>query len=283
MRGRGHKVALACACALATHATHTAQAGSCYGERPWRSFPEAMTAAPPNTHFWLFSPPDWDRRVCDETPKADPTEPKCREGEYALQLHAAPSAIAPRQALAADVHVYRSEKGAVTELVPRAALAAGRRYEVRLVDAQGREVRLVGTFRVQGPADHKAPSLAEIKSAERYRPPPVQISKSGARILTIDMYDSKPGVVVELAKPSRASFFAVWVGEPGKSIDFSAPPNTYDRANSGSVFELDLGGSDMCGASTFVIPDRDAVRIGIRAVDLAGNRSQGRGVDVKRR
>lgn len=279
-------MALVCVCALGTHATNEAQAGSCYREQPWRSFPGAMTAAPPNTHFWLFSPRDWDRRVCDETPNEEnQPEPKCQQGEFTLQLHAAPSAASARkdQALAADVHVYRSEKGAVTELVPRAALAAGRRYEVRLVDAQGREVRLVGTFRVKGPADHKAPSLGKIKSAERHRPSPVQSMKNGARILTIDMYDSKPGVVVGFAKPSRAPLFAVWIGESGKPIDFSAPPNTYDRANSGSVFELDLGGSDMCGASTFVIPDRDAVRIGIRAVDLAGNRSQGREVDVKLR
>ena len=139
--------------------------------------PRPFTVAPPNTHVWLFAPPDWDQRICDlEAGQGE--KPVCHQGPFGVKLFHAPTRATSRaQPLPADVRVFRNSKNAVVELVPCAALISGRRYDVPIVDARGSEVRLASTFRVGGKADKDAPSFQVTEPPK----PPKAIKKKAAK------------------------------------------------------------------------------------------------------
>jgi hypothetical protein len=265
------------ACALMFKAPPTAEAGTCYVEHDWRIVPKPLTVAPPNTHVWLFAPPDWDQRICDLAHRQG-EEPVCHQGPFSLRLFDAPTRETTRaQPLPTEVRIFRNAKNAVVELIPRTPLVSGRRYDVQIVDARGLEVRLASTFRVQGKPDTGAPSFRLVDPPKKPKAP-----KGKGRVITIDMFEYKPGIVVYGEKSADTSLFAVWAGPAGTPIDFSRPPSIYERGGQdlGGNILMDLGGSDMCGSSNFVLPRQKTIRIGFRAVDLAGNASPAADMDV---
>jgi len=269
--------------AVVSHAPTPAAATTCYPQAAFWSLPTPLTAAPPNTHFWLFAPANWSRRICTEVAFQTGDASECDEGQFSLRLVEAPSRTGarPQRPIPADLRVHSNEKVAVVELIPRSLLPAGRRYDAEIVDEQGRFVRLAGTFKVKGLADREAPAWSGITGAWGIHPE--QPVTDGKRGIVIDMTEYKPGISVQATPPVGSALFAVWVGEVGKPIDFSQPPDLYETHSallSNGALVIDLGGSDLCWASPFVVPARDAIRLGMAAVDLAGNRSAPSQTDV---
>jgi hypothetical protein len=70
--------------------------------------------------------------------------------------------------------------------------------------------------------------------------------------------------------------YRVWVAGADGQIDYGAPPAAIAAARGGEIL---LGHSSICSASTFVVPDR-TFKLGIKAVDLAGNASEPVTIDV---
>ena len=266
--------------------TSVSDAATCYVEHAWRSVPRPLTEAPTNTHFFLFAPPDWNQRVCDGRWK-----PRCRNGSFSLKLFESRTRenLGRPRHVAAEARVHETKRSSVIELVPRAALAPKRRYEAWLVERGNKNgARLVGTFRVGPKADLTAPSWSGIKRAvyQPAVPPPPLLPNhpSGRRVVTItSWFNEKSGLQIYGPPASGADLVAVWAGDPGKPIDYSKPPATYEsyRGNGNTIPLVDLGFTSDCADSTFEVPDRDAIRIGLKFIDLAGNASAPSEIDVK--
>ena len=231
--------------------------------------PTLAMLGPSNTHVWIRLPAGWETRgICAS--RAD-----CPGGAFELSLRRAP--VAGRPPLAIPVTTAHSRAGAFAteELVPAAPLEEGT-YEVWCVDRRNAaRGRIVAVFRVGGEDDRTAPLWPGVKSAWYVRPP---ASRGGVIMLPGECGD--PLVVLDVARAhdegtrDEGIRYAVWKAAPGAAIDYRAPPLLFAAAEleGASGARIALGNTDS-GDSDFTGDGGRPMKLGVRAVDLAGNAS----------
>lgn len=225
--------------------------------------------APTNSHVWVFGAYQRDLRATLRVAEGDAEVP---------------------------VTARRLSFGEVTalELVPTAPLAPNRTYEV-VAASSSSEVET--TFTTGDGPDETAPDALRFDSA-RYRHPPMDAAcRSG-----------NPFVELKLHLPDDVVMLAIWTAR-SDGIDYTRPPDAWHPYDSSVVtldfdeFFLDLGRGDdrsseptpspgerpkkfelgdphQCGFATYDLPPPGTTRIGVRGLDLAGNRTAAVEFDV---
>ncbi len=264
-----------------TAPTRSADALSCGYVAPWSSAPTPMQIAPLNTHVWAFGPPAPERSACA------PEEPQyCTERVYEFRLRRASRGASEGQDVPIEVVKSQTARQTAFEIVPKQNLEARRRYELWLLDSgEVYPTRLLGTFRTGTAADQQAPKWSGLTHSSWQPPKPVAPGHPRRVVLAW----GSPGIPLFGApahdgpKPAWIRY-AVWTADPGQKVDYESPPTTYVEEypaplppengppQTGPL--LEIGGSDGCWDSPFVIPkDKKTILVGMRALDIAGNRS----------
>lgn len=150
----------------------------------------------------------------------------------------------------------------VVELTPLRALVAG---ESCAVVGPGKSVRT--WFVVDERQDTTAPRLAGLGRAQ-VRGSSWDGARARAEIALHGLGDDGAG--------PASLLLALWVGSPGEALDYGRPPTSWARVNtrlrSRPVAFLNEGGD--CELPSLEFPEHgERSRLGIRAVDLAGNAS----------
>jgi hypothetical protein len=253
------------AAALAAPRPAGAQCG-----KPWDALvtPHDGAPAPRNAHVWVRQP-------------FAPGDPA-----WTFSLRAAPSRGKPAGGIALATRAAVAGAYRDVELTPAGRLDAGTRYEVvmsgpasRLADA------IVGTF-VTGDADDTTPPVWA--GAKRVFPTHL-LGASPPGTIRIYAECEGPGLGID-APPATDDGatadelrYEVWYSDARGKLDYAAAPaaviaGAWDELPGGapSVFRLEIGGaeegiSDMPPRAFF--KRRARARVGVRAVDLAGNAS----------
>jgi hypothetical protein len=216
--------------------------------------------------------------------------PSCAEGRFELLLRRAPSAAAggARPSSAALVPVMLRESSfldaATVTLLPVAPLAARTRYELVYAEHDAKVApRVVGTFTTSAAVDTTAPKWSGIAS---HHVVGQAIRAAGTGVVTLEEECAERGIRFEANEsasddqtPPGQLRYGVWVGDPTGAIDYSAPPIAYlegrfeqQRPPKPPLFVLLLDAGDE--PKRFVFPQgRRTAKLGLRAVDMAGNTS----------
>lgn len=154
----------------------------------------------------------------------------------------------------------------VIDLVPSIALHPNQTYVVSwLTKGQWPDTLVLGAFKTAAVADHEAPVLGPLAAPELP-------SRSPTLRSTCDSGQPwarwKPDVH-DPGRPRATLAFAVWLGDAKGNFDVSQAPTALLENENG----LEIGRSSSCDRSSFSLPARSSVWVGIAAVDEAGNRS----------
>ena len=238
--------------------------------------PTLLTRAPRNVRPRVTLPADFQTRaLCRQG--ATP----CPAGDLHVELRTAPSRASRGAVVPTHARVSRLGELATVELVPDAELDDGGRYEIAHVDASGRTPsRLLGAFTTDAERDTTPPAFAGLRDATAH--PPRQQQRGKVIVLMAEC--EAPGV--ELVGPSAATDdatpaelmrYALWYSDDTKAkLDYASPPRAYlAGATDSRTHELHLwwGGFEMRTAYERPAKGVRARRVGVRAVDLAGNMS----------
>lgn len=171
-------------------------------------------------------------------------------------------------AVAVEPHVIKTSVEAYVELVPHKPLAPRTRYEVVLTHA-GEKEYLVGRFLTAAALDRTAPVFAGVQRAVLR-----QVGGGECTIGPLLNIFLTPATDTGKAPP----YYAVWTAPADGAIDYGAAPAAY-RYQSGGVLQLHNGykcSGRSGGLNTFALMGTPGVRVGVVAIDAAGNRSAAR-------
>lgn len=248
--------------------------------------PPIAVRAPINAQITLSLPSSWrTQTLCADEPS------KCVAGSFELALRAAPGDRATGVAPAAiDAAVTESMLGAIATVVmkPRAPLAPRTRYEVVRSDKSGKVPLLVfGTFTTGDTTDDKAPAWSGIASHRVGSTGPTK--NKGVVTIAVECaanaLDVVGAVATDESAPASALRYAVWIVDEGRAIDYASTPLAILE---GRVEPKRGGGAEV---AVTVPLDRDGrlalpngkktAKVGMRAIDLAGNASASSEITVK--
>jgi len=237
--------------------------------------PGALETAPLNTHVWVYLD-EWDAKYCTENPR------RC-EDTVRFELRTAPSGREAPRLVATTVHRHETEVGFVLEIVPLVPLAPKSRYEVWSVEQGNRRPDVLhGTVKTGSKRDDASPTWPGQKRVERQPPP-----KRAKRIVTWEGWSGLSLFADDAQDSEGRVLYAVWLPAADGRIDFSHPAAGYTPAiektwRTGRRLGI-LGSPGGCEPSNFKVPAKGQkpLRLGLAAVDLAGNRSQPVEVDVQ--
>lgn len=261
--------------ALAATLSITGRAHAICGRPPAvHVLPTYFLTGPPNAEVRLTLAKDWRTTgFC-----ADGSLATCSGVAMELELRAAPRNGGPPFSI--PFTGAHSESGAfATEVLrPASPLAAGL-YEIRAVERSARvEPKVVAIFKVAGEPDRLAPTWTGLTSARWVR-------RARAGSVVIEPECGAPLIQLEGARATDdmtsdvAVSFAIWLAQPGAAIDYARPPLLYARADElGSTLRIALGNteettSNFATAAANAKTPYPAIKLGVRAVDLAGNMS----------
>ncbi|MEZ4219984.1 MAG: hypothetical protein R3B13_03575 [Polyangiaceae bacterium] len=246
---------------------------TCVAPPAFEVYPPPLVRAPLNTHVWVRATELALRRArgCDAASPCPPTV-------LSFELRSAP--VRDKESHVIECRLERAilPETEVYELIPRERLRPRARYDVVVV-SEAAEI-LVGTLRTGTKADEVAPSWT---ASSAYRPSKPQPSKPGKpRVITLDDYEGAAPIFVQAAPAKDEGGpglvrYQVWSEKPGATLDFSQPAAGYGLLVDPRTFAESppLLGIGFMGCRGFSFDSRDEgpVRIGVIAVDLAGNRS----------
>jgi len=202
------------------------------------------------------------------------------KGAYDLELRKAAGDV-----VAIEQRESISDSIATIELVPKQALEPSTRYEIRLISSSGATTpRILGTFLTGTTSDTTPPSWRGVTTFARFEG--LTSTKHGGGVVTLsDPADACVGPGVSFRGPSAATDdqtrpedirYAFWIAEPdAAAIDYKKAPNAYaQRQLHVSGFEVAYGVKPI-PLNDFAPPTKNkkTFKVGIRAVDLAGNMS----------
>ncbi len=172
--------------------------------------------------------------------------------------------------IAVDRRVVGQEHVRVVQLTPRKLLAPGRTHEV-FISRDGGKARSLGTFKTGAGKDVKPPTLGAVEGhlvdglfSDGWNP-----GKRHIRYLSL----SAPAT-----GKAPGNLLGIWVTR-ARAIDYSKPPTVITRHRG----PITLGPSpSACPGTNFIVPPakKGKLRIGLKALDLAGNTSEAREVAV---
>jgi hypothetical protein len=227
--------------------------------------PGTLDVAPTNTHVWLYTPQSFIVGTCDK--KKRPCSDAMRVELRTSPAGHDPGTLVPTRARRMETE-GGSDPGYVIELIPSADLLPRTRYEVWAVGNQDpRSEQLFGTMRTGNGRDDESPTWSGAS-----RVAPIVHKQSPGRATPIE----SGGLDVFGPRASDGGgrvLYAAWKGEADSPIDFSRPPDGYAVESSplaGAALVV-LGWPGGCAPPTFAVPQAKATRIGLRAMDLAGN------------
>lgn len=243
--------------------------------------------APLNARVTLTMPSTWRTRTfCEDAPRA------CVDGSFDLVLRHAPSdhaSGAPPVVVATTLRESKAGNLATVVMTPSAPLAARTRYEVVRIERSGKvPLTILGTFATGDAIDDKPPSWPGIKSHHVSSTEPI---KRGG-VVTIPMECAENGVQINAdtaatdeGTPPSGLRYAVWFADDGSAIDYASPPamilqgQTIPKRNGGDelilMVPLDRDGK-------LALPnDKKKAKLGVRAIDAAGNPSAASEIVVK--
>ncbi len=231
--------------------------------------------APINTHVWVTLGAAWETI---DIACARPSSRDCAKGQFDLVLRTAPTKGAPPEDIATTRRELRSLAIATVELVPSAPLRARTRYDVWYVEEHGAtRPRVVGTFTTGSATDITAPTWNGIVRATSNVPTQVP----GKKIVTMHVECEADGVDVDVRAPTddmtppAQMRYVLWIEDVKAKIDYVRTPLLYEAAypidtTAPPRFEINLGTAET--RANWEIPKGvRAVKIGVRAIDLAGN------------
>lgn len=242
------------------------------GRPPDVSFvPYGDDSAPLNTHERITLVKTWRTQpIACSGALGTPAAGACKPARMVLVLRTAPVAGKPMKEVPTDVRESVSAEIATVELVPRTLLAPNTRYDVwHEAESDAHTRRVVATFVTSDITDLVPPNFRGIKSAHR---------------VTSALECETDGVVVSVwaatdsVTPAAQLRYGVWVPQGDATIDYNAPPTLIVAAETlqgripdPSTVQLSLG----AGALPDLAVPKGArtLRLGIRALDLAGNAS----------
>ncbi len=263
--------------ALAATMSVTARAHAICGRAAdVRVLPTYFLTGPPNAEVRLTLRREWRTTgFC-----TDGARDACSGVTMDLELRAAPANGQPPRSI--PFTVTHSESGAfATEVLrPASPLVVGL-YEVRAVEHSARVAPLViALFRVGGEPDRLAPTWAGLTSARWVR----RAHGIGGAVV-VELECGSPLILLEAARAmddmtsDGAVRFAIWLAQPGAAIDYTTPPLLYATADElGPTLKISLGSTEE-STSNLAPSGMDAKtpyptrKLGVRAVDLAGNMS----------
>lgn len=225
----------------------------------YRVLPAPLRPAPRTTHVWLTAPLAW--------------------AGTSLTLRPAPVGVAAPLDIALDRRDAPGPEETTIELAPRAPLAARTRYELRAAGGAASPPRILSTFVTSEALDDAPPAWSaklRIRPAIAADPRVVQLVEPRAPTVVLD-----GDLAADAGSPADAILFGVWIAGPSVAIDYARPPTTYLRQDQrarvvgpgGAVtLALALGAADACSPVNFAFPAA-STRLGVVALDLAGNRS----------
>ncbi|HKA87574.1 MAG TPA: hypothetical protein VKE22_07905 [Haliangiales bacterium] len=177
----------------------------------------------------------------------------------------------PKGAVAAEVARWGAAELRWIQLTPKAPLAPATRYSVHV--SVGGKDSLLGQVVTGDAADTTAPTFEGVTKAAV-----VVEGVSPGRCTTGEAYVVLTiGAAKDDATPPQALRYRVWLADDQGAIDYDRPPTAIVAARGG---ELHLGRPSICTAKSFVLPDRPTFKLGVKAVDLAGNASAPSVVEV---
>lgn len=219
----------------------------------------------------------------------------CISGRFDLELRPArrSASARPDDRVAVDLRESSSGDVATVEIVPRgqALLEARTRFEILYTELDGKEPsRIVASFETGDTVDTTPPSWSGVTSHEQIGvAAPAPTPKPSSKVVTLDEVGcGGPGL--RFLGPSPATDdqtrpedmrYAIWMANASGSIDYLQPPLAIvrgsaevHRAPAATTLAITFGGSPP--PSDFSFPSgagKRPVKVGIRAIDLAGNLS----------
>lgn len=222
----------------------------------------------------------------------------CIAGRFDLELRPARrSASARDDRVAVDLRESSSGDVATVEIVPRgqALLEPRTRFEILYTELDGKEPsRIIASFETGDALDTTPPSWSGVTSHEQLAVAAAPTPKPSSKVVTLDeVACGGPGL--RFLGPAAATDdqtrpedmrYAIWMADAAGSIDYLQPPLAIvkgspdvHRAPAATTLALTFGGSPP--PSDFSFPSGSfppgagtrPVKVGIRAIDLAGNLS----------
>lgn len=203
-----------------------------------------------------------------------------------VSLHDVTGGRTDAPALPASVATFGMEQERILELTPKEPLAAGRRYQIWIAGGNP-GARHVVSFTAGAALDESPPQwpgAVRATTQHALAPPP----PAGSSIVVVQSSDERdrPWVVVEtppakdpgkLGTPAASLRYGVWLPDAAGRFDYARTPLTYVSWKDGRL----LAGRDaaypvnsLCDLPLFPPPAAGAAfRLGLRAVDAAGNQS----------
>jgi len=168
----------------------------------------------------------------------------------------------------------------VVELVPEGVLRPETVYEVRAIEAGLRDVEtVVGSFVTGTGTDLQAPEWRGVRRGvlvKKRRPRRSKRDAARRADPASPCARTEPYAVLvadpaaDSDTPGPALLYAVWMPSAGRGLDTSRAPSAYLPAHDGKIM---LGSSSSCDPLHLVLPRRGRVKLGVAAVDPAGNQS----------
>jgi hypothetical protein len=270
--------------------------------------PSLGTSAPRNTHVWAKLPRDWRHR----DPCSTVDRSSCPIGNFDLALRPTPGGGIAHDEVPVDQREFVGGSVATVELTPRGPLRANQHYEVRLAETADHEKgRVVGLFVTGDRFDVAPPRWDVVVSAANSAPSSVaqdDALESQRGSFNLGWYEcglpalwvAVRGLPRDDATALRDMRFLVWISETA-AIDSTRPPAAYvtewETNNVGNMdpqkqFSISVGRTDSAGnfqQRSDLDPRADftgwwnnldppgtsaaSLRVGVRAVDLAGHTS----------
>jgi hypothetical protein len=192
--------------------------------------------------------------------------------------------------------VIGMEKERIIELVPVQPLDPEQSFHIvittparpgkiggRGASARQNTSRFVSEFTTGGSLDQQPPTWAGITSAQIARRRFFVVHQGNKTIRAMDSGRNDPWLVVNApqarddASPGAQLAYAIWIAGPQGRVDYTRPPVSFLAWRDGRILagrDEAFSDSDMCDIPSFPFPDvSKPLRIGIRAIDPAGNAS----------
>jgi hypothetical protein len=233
--------------------------------------PGSDVAAPTNTHVWVLIPDyeEWrdgvgakDAEVNVGLRRRTGSEPapKGKKGKKGKQAPAEPRTVE------VDRSDVASGKWRMVQLAPKGELDAKTRYQVIMWIGAGKQ-EVVGEFTTGGGPDTVAPTFAGVKKASMQRDGEAAKCGSGLALARLILGD----VADEGGAGKDALIYGLWTAGSDGKVAYDQPPATYLFARGG---KLVVGKASMCTIENYVFPkDVKSLIVGVRAIDLAGNKA----------
>jgi hypothetical protein len=165
------------------------------------------------------------------------------------------------------------------ELMPKARLQRNTGYRMVVQNASG-DWATVGTFRTGAAADTNPPPFAGFVRAVAVKEPyQGGLCGTGELYADLELARGSEGGPADEAEAAQATLYAVWFG-PARTNE-TRLPLTYFRSIDGRLLP---GHASKCWPADMVFHPRHGwVSLTFRAVDMAGNRSEPRQVEIDMR